>query len=70
MKALGRVTRGKAGGMSCLPMEILIRESLPTVKPMVKGPTYGGMERSMTVSGTKDRSQAMVSGRASMETPT
>jgi len=68
-KEPGRATRGSAEAMSCSLMETLTKVSLQVAKLMEKEPISGEMERSMMESGTKDRSQAMVSGKASMGIP-
>ena len=55
--------------MSCSPTETLIKASSVGAKPTEKEPTSGEMEKCMTVSGTKGRSPATESGRASMGIP-
>jgi len=55
--------------MSCSPTATLTKENSPAAKLMAKEHTSGGTERSMTASGTRDRSRATESGKVSMETP-
>jgi hypothetical protein len=50
-------------------METLIKESLLAAKLTAKEHISGGMAKSMMVSGTKAKSPAMVSGKASMGIP-
>jgi hypothetical protein len=68
-KVPGSLTNVSAEAMNFSPMATLIKENSPGAKLTAKEPTSGGMEKSMTASGTRDRRKAMESGRASMGTP-